>query len=112
MQSNISKKKQSNYIVVFFETVFSRFTSLFSLKPKAAFTKPSRGMSKAKGEQESTETLSFRCDCERCHLMRGAEKPSRGAKISPRPLWESGFAHGRNVVSPDSEQIEHTIPQV
>ena len=28
-------------------------------------------MSGAKGEQESTETLSFRCDCERCRLMRG-----------------------------------------
>ena len=72
MQSNISKQKQPNYIVVFFETVFSRFTSHFSLKPKAAFTKPSRGMSEAKGEQESTETLSFRCDCERCRLTRGA----------------------------------------
>ena len=38
---------------------------------KAAFTSPSRGMSEAKGEQESTETLSFRCDCERCRFMRG-----------------------------------------
>jgi len=28
-------------------------------------------MSEAKDEQESTETLSFRCDCERCRLMRG-----------------------------------------
>ena len=28
-------------------------------------------MSVAKGEQESTETLSFRCDCERCRLTRG-----------------------------------------
>ena len=36
-----------------------------------AFTSPSRGMSEAKGEQESTETLSFRCDCERCRLTRG-----------------------------------------
>ena len=35
-------------------------------------SKPSRGMSEAKGEQESTETLSFRCDCERCRLTRGA----------------------------------------
>ena len=68
MQSN----KKSNYIVVFLETIFSRFTSHFSLRPKAAFTEPSRGMSKAKGEQESTETLSFRCDCERCRLTRGA----------------------------------------
>ena len=38
---------------------------------KVAFTSPSRGMSEAKGEQESTETLSFRCDCERCRLTRG-----------------------------------------
>ena len=37
----------------------------------AIFTSPSIGMSVAKGEQESTETLSFRCDCERCRLMRG-----------------------------------------
>ena len=28
-------------------------------------------MSEAKGEQKSTETLSFRCDCERCRFMRG-----------------------------------------
>ena len=28
-------------------------------------------MSEAKGEQKSTETLSFRCDCERCRLTRG-----------------------------------------
>ena len=26
---------------------------------------------KSKGEQESTETLSFRCNCERCRFMRG-----------------------------------------
>ena len=38
---------------------------------KVAFTSPSRGMSEAKGEQESTETLSFRCDYERCRFMRG-----------------------------------------
>ena len=38
---------------------------------KVAFTSPSRGMSEAKVEQESTETLSFRCDCERCRLVRG-----------------------------------------
>ena len=38
---------------------------------KAAFMSPSRGMSEAKGEQKPTETLSFRCDCERCRLTRG-----------------------------------------
>ena len=26
--------------------------------------------------------------CERCHLSRGAVKPSRGQELSPRPLWE------------------------
>ena len=36
-----------------------------------AWSKFKTGMSEAKGEQESTETLSFRCDCERCRLMRG-----------------------------------------
>ena len=38
---------------------------------KIAFTEPSRGMSGAKVEQTSSETLSFRCVCERCHLTRG-----------------------------------------
>ena len=36
------------------------------------FTKPSRGISEAKVEPQSTETLSFRCWSERCRLMRGA----------------------------------------
>ena len=36
-----------------------------------AWSKFKTGMSEAKGEQESTETLSFRCDCERCRFMRG-----------------------------------------
>ena len=36
-----------------------------------AWSKFKTGMSVAKGEQESAETLSFRCDCERCRLMRG-----------------------------------------
>ena len=35
-------------------------------------SKPSRGTSVARDEQQSTETLSFRCCCERCRLMRGA----------------------------------------
>ena len=48
---------------------------------KAAFTSPSRGMSEAKGEQESTETLSFRCDCERCRLTRG-RKYSQANKVA------------------------------
>ena len=38
---------------------------------KIAFTEPSRGMSGAKVEQTSAETLSFRCVCERCRFTRG-----------------------------------------
>ena len=38
MQLNISKQKQTNYIVVFLEMIFSRFTFLFSLRRKTAFT--------------------------------------------------------------------------
>ena len=38
-------------------------------------------MSEAKGEQESTETLSFRCDCERCRLTRG-RKHSQAPKAA------------------------------
>ena len=34
-------------------------------------SKPSRGTSAARDEQQSTETLSFRCCCERCCLTRG-----------------------------------------
>ncbi len=98
-------------------------------------------MSEAKGEQESAETSSFRCDCERCHLSRGADKPSRGQDLYPRPFVgegvrrtgegshsdkisqtciensslaprrESGFAYGRSEASPDSEQIEHVIAE-
>ena len=48
-------------------------------------SKPSRGTSGARGEQESTETLSFRCDCERCRLTRGAvNRQKRGGKTSNR----------------------------
>ena len=52
-----------------------------ALPSKVAFTSPSRGMSEAKGEQESTETLSFRCDCERCRLTRG-RKHSQANKVA------------------------------
>ena len=48
-----------------------------SLAPRRE-SKPSRGTSGARVEQESAETLSFRCDCERCRLSRGEDKPSRG----------------------------------
>ena len=37
-----------------------------------AEVKPSRGRNEVKVESESTETFSFRCEDERCRLMRGA----------------------------------------
>ena len=44
---------------------------------------PSKGMSEAKVEQQSTETLSFRCWYERCRLMRGRRvKQSRATELS------------------------------
>ena len=46
-----------------------------------AWSKFKTGMSEAKGEQESTETLSFRCDCERCRLTRG-RKHSQAPKAA------------------------------
>ena len=47
--------------------------SLMPLTEKnfSRFTELSGGMSGAKVEQTSSETLSFRCVCERCRLMRG-----------------------------------------
>ena len=46
-----------------------------------AWSKFKTGMSEAKVEQESTETLSFRCDCERCRLVRG-RKGSQAKKVA------------------------------
>ena len=48
---------------------------------KFGMTSPSKGMSEAKAEQQSTETLSFRCWCEGCRLMRGRRVKSE--------WWES-----------------------
>ncbi len=46
-------------------------------------SKPSRGTNEVRGEQESAETSSFRCDCERCHLSRGAvNRQNRGGKAA------------------------------
>ena len=49
---------------------------------KLPLPSPSKGMSEAKVEQQSTETLSFRCWCERCHLTRGRRvKQSRATEL-------------------------------
>ena len=57
--------------------------------------KPSRGTNVVRGEQESAETSSFRCDCERCRLTRGAVKPSRAQELSPRPWRERARERGK-----------------
>ena len=44
-------------------------------------SKPSRGMNVVRGEQESAETSSFRCDCERCRLSRGAVSNNRHPEL-------------------------------
>ena len=47
-----------------------------------AWSKSKTGMSEAKVEQQSTETLSFRCWCERCRLTRGRRvKQSRATEL-------------------------------
>ena len=49
---------------------------------KLPLPSPSKGMSEAKVEQQSTETLSFRCWCERCRLTRGRiVKQSRATEL-------------------------------
>ena len=47
-----------------------------------AFTSPSKGMSVAKAEQQSTETLSFRCWCEGCSLTRGRRMKQKRAAFT------------------------------
>ena len=47
----------------------------------SGFDKPSRGTSEVRGEQESAETSSFRCDCERCRLPRGAVNNNRHPEL-------------------------------
>ena len=55
-------------------------SSANSLAPRRE-SKPSRGTSGARGEQESAETSSFRCDCERCRLTRGAVNNDRHPEL-------------------------------
>ena len=60
----------------------SRPSETSSLAP-CRESKPSRGTNVVRGEQESAETSSFRCDCERCRLMRGAvNNQKRGGNLN------------------------------
>ena len=61
--------------------------TLSSTPVSSEIAKPSRGTSGARVEQESAETSSFRCDCERCRLSRGeVSSQKRGGKTSNRKV--------------------------
>ena len=63
-------------------------SSVARFRNKFGMTSPSKGMSEAKVEQQSTETLSFRCWCERCRLPRGRRvKQSRATELG----WGEGL---------------------
>ncbi len=60
---------------------------------------PSRGMSEAKVEQQSTETLSFRCWCERCRL-------TRGRIVKQTQVSELGWGEGSTFNSATGKQLQ------
>ena len=66
---------------------------------RAAFTSPSKGMSEAKVEQQSTETLSFRCWCERCRL-------TRGRRVKQSRATELGWGEGATFNSVTAKQLQ------
>ena len=61
-----------------------------------AWSKSKTGMSEAKVEQQSTETLSFRCWCERCRLTRG-RRVNQTNVVSAHCSQNVGCAHLRTV---------------
>ncbi len=66
---------------------------------KLPLPSPSKGMSEAKVEQQSTETLSFRCWCERCRLTRGRiVKQSRATEV--------GMGEGATFNSATAKQLQ------
>ncbi len=64
-----------------------------------AWSKSKTGMSAAKVEQQSTETLSFRCWCERCRL-------TRGRRVKQSRATELGWGEGTNLNSTTIEQLK------
>ena len=75
--------------------------SVEQIQDRVRESKPSGGTNVVRGEQESAETSSFRCDCERCHLSRGADKPSRGQELYPRPFVGEGVRRTGEGSHPD-----------
>ena len=66
---------------------------------KFGMTSPSKGMSEAKVEQQSTETLSFRCWCERCRL-------TRGRIVKQTQVSELGWGEGSTFNSATGKQLQ------
>ena len=64
-----------------------------------AWSKSKTGMSEAKVEQQSTETLSFRCWCERCRL-------TRGRRVKQSRATELGWGEGSTFNSATVEQLQ------
>ena len=60
---------------------------------------PSKGMSEAKVEQQSTETLSFRCWCKRCRL-------TRGRRVKQSRATEFGWGEGSTFNSTTVKQLQ------
>ena len=66
---------------------------------KLPLPSPSKGMSEAKVEQQSTETLSFRCWCERCRL-------TRGRIVKQTQVSELGWGEGSTFNSATVKQLQ------
>ena len=66
---------------------------------KLPLPSPSKGMSEAKVEQQSTETLSFRCWCERCRL-------TRGRIVKQTQVSELGWGEGSTFNSATTKQLQ------
>ena len=64
-----------------------------------AWSKSKTGMSEAKVEQQSTETLSFRCWCERCRL-------TRGRRVKRSRATELGWGEGSTFNSATTKQLQ------
>ena len=80
-------------------TEIDNLQSETSNSEKLPLPSPSKGMSEAKVEQQSTETLSFRCWCERCRL-------TRGRIVKQTQVSELGWGEGSTFNSATGKQLQ------
>ncbi len=77
-----------------------------------AWSKSKTGMSEAKVEQQSTETLSFRCWCERCRLTRGRiVKQSRATEVGRGEVSTFNSATGKQLQEPNNKTDFRRVKQ-